>query len=101
MPNSENPQIIAKECLKKTPGKTVTLGADEIGGLMKSYARMYDLVETYAALMEAALDLGRRNPEMVKRMVDVGEKNRTGIQRSLGRFKRSLEKALRVKSRKA
>ncbi len=78
------------------PNQTVPLSPEEVAELSRKLSDLRHNVNNHLALMVAALELIRRKPEMLQRMVDNLTEQPSKILEELKKFSGELEKTLRI-----
>ena len=78
------------------PRQTVPLSPEEVADLSRKLADLRHNVNNHLALMVAALELIRRKPEMVERMVNNLTEQPQKILDEIKKFSEELERALQI-----
>ena len=78
------------------PRQTVPLTPEQIGELSRRLSNLRHNVNNHLALMVAALELIRRKPEMVERMVNNLTEQPQKILDEIKKFSEELERALQI-----
>ena len=78
------------------PRQTVPLSPEQIADLNRRFADLRHNVNNHLALMVAALELIRRKPEMIDRMVNNLTEQPQKILEEIKHFSEEFEKTLRI-----
>ena len=78
------------------PRQTVPLSPEQVADLNRNFADLCHNVNNHLALMVAALELIRRKPEMIDRMVNNLTEQPQKILEEIKHFSEEFEKALRI-----
>ena len=78
------------------PHQTVPLSPEQVADLNRKFADLRHNVNNHLALMVAALELIRRKPEMIDRMVNNLTDQPQKILEEIKHFSEEFEKALRI-----
>ena len=78
------------------PRQTVPLSPEQVADLNRKFADLRHNVNNHLALMVAALELIRRKPEMIDRMVSNLTDQPQKILEEIKHFSEEFEKALRI-----
>ena len=78
------------------PRQTVPLSPEQVADLNRKFGDLRHNVNNHLALMVAALELIRRKPEMIDRMVNNLTEQPQKILEEIKRFSEEFEKALRI-----
>ena len=78
------------------PRQTVPLSPEQVAELSRKLSDLRHNINNHLALMVAALELIRRKPEMVERMLNNLTEQPQKILEEIKRFSEELEKALNI-----
>ncbi len=78
------------------PRQTVPLSPEQIGELSRRLSNLRHNVNNHLALMVAALELVRRKPELIERMVNNLTEQPQKILEELKKFAEEFERALKI-----
>ena len=78
------------------PCQTVPLSPEQVADLNRKFGDLRHNVNNHLALMVAALELIRRKPEMIDRMVNSLTEQPHKILEEIKHFSEEFEKALRI-----
>ena len=78
------------------PRQTVPLSPEQVADLNRQFADLRHNVNNHLALMVAALELIRRKPEMIDRMVNNLTEQPQKILDEIKKFSEELERALQI-----
>ncbi len=78
------------------PRQTVPLSPEQVAELSRNLSDLRHNINNHLALMVAALELIRRKPEMVERMLNNLTEQPQKILEEIKRFSEELEKALNI-----
>ena len=80
----------------RLPRQTVPLSPEQVADLNRKFADLRHNVNNHLALMVAALELIRRKPEMIDRMVNNLTEQPQKILEEIKHFSEEFEKVLRI-----